>query len=75
MTWNGKDATKDGVAERGFDLQVNGNTVPGVYWARAAPQEEQKPESVFCGFSFLAPSLIHIPATANSGLTFCYVPC
>jgi dienelactone hydrolase len=32
MSWNGKNATKDTVQERGFQLEVNNQTVPGVYW-------------------------------------------
>ena len=32
MSWNGKNDTHSGVLERGFTLNVEGRTVPGVYW-------------------------------------------
>ena len=41
MGWNDKDATRDGVEERGFDLTVDGRHVPGVYWARASAADER----------------------------------
>jgi alpha-beta hydrolase superfamily lysophospholipase len=40
MGWNGKNATQAGIEERGFELIVGGNAVPGVYWAPTnAPSE------------------------------------
>jgi len=33
MGWNGNNASKNGVQERGFTLEVDGRTVPGVYWS------------------------------------------
>jgi dienelactone hydrolase len=33
MGWNARTETRDGVTERGFDLEVAGHRVPGVYWA------------------------------------------
>ncbi len=36
MGWNNKDGIGDGVKERGFDITVNGQNVPGVYWTQAA---------------------------------------
>jgi alpha-beta hydrolase superfamily lysophospholipase len=40
MGWNGNDATQAGIEERGFELIVGGNAVPGVYWAPTnAPSE------------------------------------
>nr|AFP50148.1 esterase [uncultured microorganism] len=35
MSWNGKDERKLSVQERGFSLEVDGRTVPGVYWSPA----------------------------------------
>jgi alpha-beta hydrolase superfamily lysophospholipase len=35
MSWNGKSGTRGGVIERGFDLDVKGHRVPGVYWTPA----------------------------------------
>jgi alpha-beta hydrolase superfamily lysophospholipase len=32
MGWNDKNTSHDGVEERGFDLTIAGNSVPGVYW-------------------------------------------
>jgi len=32
MSWNEKNATKGSVEERGFQVEVNNQTVPGVYW-------------------------------------------
>ena len=35
MSWNGKDELKLSIQERGFTLNVDGRTVPGVYWTPA----------------------------------------
>jgi alpha-beta hydrolase superfamily lysophospholipase len=35
MSWNGKDELKLSIQERGFTLDVDGRTVPGVYWTPA----------------------------------------
>lgn len=35
MGWNGKNERKLSVQERGFTLDVDGRTVPGVYWSPA----------------------------------------
>jgi alpha-beta hydrolase superfamily lysophospholipase len=35
MSWNDRIATCAGVVERGFDLDVAGHRVPGVYWSPA----------------------------------------
>ncbi len=32
MSWNNKNVTKDAVEEQGFQVEVNDQTVPGVYW-------------------------------------------
>ena len=32
MSWHGDDAVSNGMAERGFELSVSGQKVPGVYW-------------------------------------------
>ena len=37
MTWNGKDHSADGVSERGFELEIDGRAVPGVYWTADGP--------------------------------------
>lgn len=40
MSWNDKNETQAGIVERGFDLVIAGNSVPGVYWAPAdAPSD------------------------------------
>ncbi len=36
MSWNGNDAEHPNMGQRGFTLQVDGRTVPGVYWTPAA---------------------------------------
>ena len=33
MAWNGKDGAIEGATERGFEIEVNGHKVPGVYWS------------------------------------------
>jgi len=46
MGWNGKDELKLSVQERGFTLEVDGRTVPGVYWS---PAEEISERLVLLG--------------------------
>lgn len=41
MSWNGKNERKLDVQERGFTLQVDGRTVPGVYWSPAEGVSER----------------------------------
>jgi len=38
MGWNGRDAQTDALAERGFNIAVQGYEVPGVYWTPAGSQ-------------------------------------
>jgi len=46
MSWNGKNASKNAVQERGFTLEVEGRTVPGVYWT---PEEGVSDRLVLLG--------------------------
>ena len=32
MGWNDRNASHNGVEERGFDLTIAANSVPGIYW-------------------------------------------
>lgn len=41
MGWNGRDERKDSVQERGFTLNVDGRTVPGVYWTPAESSSDR----------------------------------
>ncbi|MDP6315695.1 MAG: alpha/beta fold hydrolase [Pseudomonadales bacterium] len=46
MSWNNKNESPDGAEERGFDLEVNGHSVPGVYWT---PSDSQGDRLVLLG--------------------------
>ncbi|HJN48905.1 MAG: alpha/beta fold hydrolase [Pseudomonadales bacterium] len=46
MSWNNKNVSHDGVEERGFELQVNKQTIPGVYWT---PSDKKADRLVLLG--------------------------
>lgn len=41
MAWNGKDENLENMEERGFELQVGGRKVPGVYWTPKGSKAER----------------------------------